>query len=317
MEPTKTKCESDRADVIDIIDAVKITDAVLGYSVDFFRENGFKQLLPVILSTITDPLGPDPGSSVVKTGEIEYLGQKLVLTQSMILHKQIAVKKGLDKLFVLSPNVRLEHPKRKKTGKHLFEFTQIDFEIAHAKMDDVMIFVEKYLRALFDIIETKYLDVLDKYKRKLPKIEGRLPVFTVKELEAKYGDDWEIKKSKEMDVPFWVISHKREFYDKEDPKHLGEYLNYDLVYPGGFGEALSGAEREHEYERIVERIERDAREGLDASKYAKYLELSREGMTPTAGGGIGVERLVRFIIGARHVGDVQLFRRVPGEKVDV
>ncbi len=301
--------------MVDVKDAVLVTDEVLGFSVDFFRKQGFKQLLPIVLSTITDPLGPDPGSSVIMTGEITYLDQPLVLTQSMILHKQIAIKKGLDKLFILSPNVRLEHPRRKSSGKHLFEFTQIDFEMAHACMHDVMRFTEKFVSSLFKHIEETHASLLSKYSRSLPTFSSQLPMFKLADLIDQYGESWEEQKSKEMDVPFWVVSHKREFYDKEHPEHPGEYLNYDLIYPEGFGEALSGAEREHEYERILHRLERDAKEGLDVSKYSRYVELAKEGLVPTAGAGIGVERLVRFILGAKHVGDVQLFRRVPGEPV--
>ena len=91
---------------------LKVTSFVLLFGTQFFHEHGFDQLMPVMLSPITDPLGPDPGSSVIKVGEIEYLDQRLCLTQSMILHKQIAVKSGTDRLFILSPNVRLEHPRR-------------------------------------------------------------------------------------------------------------------------------------------------------------------------------------------------------------
>ncbi len=298
------------------LDAVKITDAVLGYSHDFFRKRGFIELVPVMLSVTTDPLGPDPGSSVIKTPEIEYLGQRLVTMQSMILHKQIALKKGLERIVIFSPNIRLENPKRRETGKHLFEFMQIDFEIAHARMGDVMDLVEDYIMGLVPFISEYYGDILRKYGRTLPKIEKPFPVFTVKELEEQYGKDWEIEKSKEMKQPFWVISHKREFYDKEDPERPGTYLNYDLIYPEGFGEGLSGAEREWDYERILKRLERDAQEGLDIEKYKPYLELAKEGLVPSAGGGIGVERLVRWLIGAKHVGDVQLFERIPGKPVE-
>ena len=130
----------------------RITSVALKYTSDFFHGRGFTQLMPVILSPITDPLGPDPGSSVIKTGEVEYLGQRLCLTQSMILHKQLALKKGIERLFVVSPNVRLEHPKRRDSGKHLFEFSQVDFEISGAKMGDVFSLMEDYLAGLFPVL---------------------------------------------------------------------------------------------------------------------------------------------------------------------
>lgn len=66
----------------------------------------------------------------------------------------------------------------------------------------------------------------------------------------------------------------------------------DLIYPEGYGEALSGGEREYEYERIIKRI---AEKNLDINDYAPYLEIARRGFYPSAGFGIGIERLIRFV----------------------
>ncbi len=281
-----------------------LISSVLRYSTNFFHENGFVQLMPVILSSVTDPLGPDPGSSVIKTGEIEYLGQKLSLTQSMILHKQIAIKEGIEKLFIISPNVRLEHPKRKKTGRHLFEFSQVDFEMAYAKKEEVYELIEKFLSGLVEYVKKEHKEELELLDRKLPNIKTPFSRFTTTELKERYGEEWEMSASVEEKQPFWTISHTREFYDKEDPEKPGEYLNYDLVYPDGFGEALSGAEREHKFSSIIRKIKGDH---LDKRRYTPYLELAKEGLVPSAGGGYGVERMVRYLSGAKHIGDVQLF----------
>ncbi|MEM0094998.1 MAG: asparagine synthetase A [Candidatus Micrarchaeaceae archaeon] len=291
---------------------LKIGSAVLRLSTDFFHDAGFVQLLPVMLGASTDPLGPDPGSKVMKTPEIEYDGQLLYTMNSMILHKQVAVK-TLGKIFILSPNIRLEGPERRATGKHLFEFTQLDFEIAYAKMDDVMRFVESYLLDLskglmsfkgeFSELGLEPFRFVAPFKR-----------YTTHELESEYGKDWELAASKAHEQPFWAICHKREFYDKEDEAEPGHYLNYDLIYPFGYGEALSGGEREFEYGRIRERMGKDK---LKMDVYAAYLKEAEKGFIPSAGGGIGIERLVRFLTRAKHVGDVQLFRRVPGEKVAI
>ncbi|MCX6771028.1 MAG: asparagine synthetase A [Candidatus Micrarchaeota archaeon] len=291
---------------------LKITSEALRFCTGYFHENGFTQLMPVVLSPITDPLGPDPGSSVIKTGEIEYLGQRLCLTQSMILHKQIAVKEGVEKLFILSPNVRLEHPRRAESGKHLFEFTQLDFEIAHARMADVFSLMEGLMCGVARHVSRECAGELALLGRRLLEFSAPFRRYTTTELAAQFGEDWELPASLAHASPFWAISHKREFYDKDDPEQPGMFLNYDMVYPEGFGEALSGAEREWEYEKIARKI--DAH-GLDRGRYAAYLAHAREGLVPSAGGGFGIERLSRFLSGAPHVGDVQLFRRVPGEEV--
>ena len=59
------------AEKIDKKTFAALTSSVLKYTTDFFHEKGFTQLMPVILSSVTDPLGPDPNSSVIKAGEIE------------------------------------------------------------------------------------------------------------------------------------------------------------------------------------------------------------------------------------------------------
>ncbi|MEM3630922.1 MAG: amino acid--tRNA ligase-related protein, partial [Nitrososphaerota archaeon] len=125
--------------------------------------------------------------------------------------------------------------------------------------------------------------------------------------------NWEMAASLKHEYPFWAICFKREFYDREDPENPGHYRNYDLIYPEGFGEALSGGEREWNYDRILTRIKKD---GLNPKNFKEYLEVAKMGLlSPSAGAGIGIERLVRFLTGAKHIGDIQPFRRVPGEKI--
>ncbi len=272
----------------------------------FFHREGFTQLLPVMLGRSTDPLGPDPGSSVLKTVEVEYLDQRYYLMNSMILHKQLAVR-DVGKIWILSPNVRLERPERAASGKHLFEFTQADFEMPRARAQDVQSLMERFFAGLGKALEDHpAFPVLGVDP---PRFVLPWRTYTTHELEDRYGVQWEEEASRAEDQPFWVLCHKREFYDREDPVEPGHYRNYDLVYPRGFGEGLSGAEREWEIDRIRARLLRD---GIAPAPYRAYLEHASD-LIPSAGAGFGIERLVRFLVRAPHVGDVQLFRRVPGE----
>ena len=77
-----------------------------------------------------------------------------------------------------------------------------------------------------------------------------------------------------------------------------------------FGEVLSGAKREYEYEKILTKIERDQ---VKKENYALVLKMAKEGkLKPTAGGGIGMERLVGWLAGVKHIAECQPFPRVPG-----
>ena len=77
-----------------------------------------------------------------------------------------------------------------------------------------------------------------------------------------------------------------------------------------FGEVLSGAKREWEYKKYSTKIERDQ---VKKENYALLLKLAKEGKTkPSAGAGIGIERLVGWATGVRHIAETQPFPRVPG-----
>ncbi|MCD6208725.1 MAG: asparagine synthetase [Thermoproteales archaeon] len=296
-----------------LVEIIKIQTTILKSIHDFMTDRGFLQLMPVLTSTVTDPLWPDPGSTIEGTPKIKYAGRELTLTQSMILHKQVAVAMGLDKIYIMSPNIRLEKSFRKITRRHLFEFTQMDFEIKGASMDSVMSLVEDLVIYVLERVKKERAEELEKLGRDLKIPSKPFPRYTSHEMIEKYGKEWEETASKLHDTPFWVTCFKREFYDREDPERPGHYRNYDLIYPEGYGEALSGAEREWEYKRIISRITAD---GLDPKNFEPYLALAREGLlVPSAGAGIGIERLVRFATGAEHIGDIQPFRRVPGEEI--
>ncbi len=105
----------------------------------------------------------------------------------------------------------------------------------------------------------------------------------------------------------------REFYDFEDPgTHIWD--NYDLFVPA-HGEVLSGARREWQYSKILTKMERG---GVARENYALLLQLAKEGrLVPSAGAGLGLERLVSWIVGAGHIGEVQPFPKIPGIVYDL
>lgn len=291
----------------EMADILKVQSAAMKAVQDYLWEKGILLSSPVILSTITDPL-----NHPVEDSSLKYRDQKLELTKSMILHKQLAVSKLDAKgIYIVSPNVRLEGDKDGKSGRHLLEFSQVDIELKDASSEDFRRLIEGLYTYVIKYVKETCAPELKRLGRDL-KVPTEYKVFKSDGLKAKYGDDFESVVSKSETSPFWILSHYREFYDKQD-KETGEHINYDLVYPEGYGEALSGGEREHEYERILEKM-RERKNSEEA--FAPYLQIAQMGLLrPSAGGGFGVERLVRFLCGKKHVRDVVLFPKVPGEKV--
>lgn len=288
---------------------MRITTKVLKTMVDTLVEKGFQWVLPVILAKSTDPLWPDPNYSIEERIELEIYGSRVKTMQSMIVHKRVLVSLGPPKIFILSPNIRIENRARMSTGKHLYEFTQLDIEIAHGKMEDVFRLFEEIIRRSIEEVKRSMDEELKILSRDLKVPETPFKVYKRKWLEEKYGERWEEIVASDIGEPIWVTDIPRQFYDYEDLE-TGEWRNYDLILPEGFGEVISGAEREYEYEKILRKIERD---GLRKEDYRLLLDLAERGLLkPSAGAGLGVERFVQYICGVNHIAEVQPFPRVPG-----
>lgn len=288
---------------------LKIQSRVLKTMTDILLEKGFQWVLPVILAKSTDPLWPDPGYSIEDRIEVEIYGTRVKTMQSMIVHKRILVSLGPEKIFILSPNIRIESRKRMTTGKHLYEFTQLDLEVAYAKMSDMFTLFEELVKQSIEVVKKEMRPELELLSRDLRIPSTPFKVYKRAELEKEYGEDWEEEISNISKDPVWVTDIPRQFYDFQDFE-TGEWRNYDLILPEGYGEVLSGAEREYEYEKILKKLERD---GLRKDDYKLLLDLAEKKLLkPSAGAGIGVERFIRYICGLRHIGEVQPFPRIPG-----
>jgi len=286
-----------------------IQTEILRVMTDQLVRKGFAWILPVILAKSTDPLWPDPGASIEKRVEIEIYGENVRAMQSMIVHKRVLASLGPEKFFVLSPNIRIEKRERAETGWHLYEFTQLDIEVAHATMEDMFRLFEDLIETSVAAIKEKFSKELTVLGRRINTVETPFKVYRKKDLEKEYGDKWEQAISEKSNAPVWLTDLPREFYDFQDVK-TGAWRNFDLFLPEEYGELISGAEREYEYKRIVEKLEKD---GLKKSDYKILLRLAKEGrLKPSAGAGLGVERFVGYVCGVKHVAEVQPFPRVPG-----
>ncbi|MGI0091344.1 MAG: asparagine synthetase A [Nitrososphaerales archaeon] len=294
----------------------KVMTETLRYLSNELASQGFDWLLPVVFSKTTDPLWPDPGASIEKRVEVEIYDQTVRTTASMIIHKLVSCSLAYPKLFVISPNVRIEKRERKTTGWHGYEFTQLDFEVRNATSKQVRNLVEDWICGLIR-------DLRRRSKKELTKLgalsELRIPktpfkVYDADKLKAKYGEsDWEKGLISEINEPVWVTNIPREFYDFQN-FDTNKWDNYDLFVPK-YGEILSGAKREFEYEKILGKMQRD---GIKPENYELILSLAKDRrITPTAGGGIGLERLVCWLTKAKYLGEVSPFPRVPGVVYDL
>jgi len=293
----------------------RVMTCVLKHLTLEFMNRGFEWLLPVIFSKSTDPLWPDSAASIEKRIEVTIYGKTVTSMLSMIVHKMVACSLVHPKLFTLSPNIRLGRKDRASSGIHAYEFTQLDFEVRDATSEDIRSLVEEVICGLVSTVKrhvSEELIYLGRYDcLRIP--DTPFKVYDGQELEKRFGRGWEAKIIFEADDPIWVTNIPREFYDFEDFEK-GKWDNYDLMLPN-YGEVLSGSRREWEYSKIVRKMERD---GVRKDNYKLLLKLAKERkLKQSAGAGIGAERLLSWMVGAKHIGETQLFPKIPGIVYDL
>jgi asparaginyl-tRNA synthetase len=297
---------------------------ILAASREFFCRNGFTELLLPIVGPVTDP-----GARGAKQVDIDYYGHRYKLMTSAILYKQASLT-AFDKIFCVAPNVRLEPLETAQTSRHLAEFHQIDVEMAGASRETIMQLAED----LIGYVVQRVLAELPAVFEWLGRDTGALSTTSTEPFaksthaqavaalhargyaQSSDGEiDWagEVLLSERATRPFFITDYpkgSRGFYDREDPESPGVLRNFDLIAAEGYGELCSGSEREHDYATIISRMRET---GENPAKYGWYLAIVREGMAPSAGFGIGVERLTRYLAGVENVWQASAFPKIPGE----
>ena len=129
-----------------------------------------------------------------------------------------------------------------------------------------------------------------------------------------HGDDFgsphETWISNYFGVPTFVINYPTEikaFYMKPVTGNESRVLCADLLAPEGYGEVIGGSERETDYDKLLDRIKSN---GLNPDDYAFYLDLRKYGSVPHSGFGLGLERMVTFVAGTKHIREAIPFPRL-------
>jgi asparaginyl-tRNA synthetase len=305
--------------LVGIKDVLEIQQAITRAARKSLEKQGFLEILPPVISPATDP-----GLRGAKRFDIEFYGKHYKLTGSMIMHKIIGAS-ALGKVYAFSPCLRREKPEKAKTGRHLAEFWQIDVEMPGSKEKSM----EVAEQLLFDVIK----EVKQTRAKELDRIGSELVAPTLplkrithdkavkmaKELgfETPEGEEISHKAERALSIdvgePFFIVDYprgSRGFYDKIDTRDSKKLLSYDLIYPQGFGEALSGSEREYDAELVKKKL---AEGGEDPEAYKWFTELlDKRRIIATAGFGFGLERMTRYICGLESVEQATPFPKMPG-----
>ncbi|MEW6724766.1 MAG: asparagine synthetase A [Bacillota bacterium] len=299
----------------------RISQRVMSSLREYLNNQGFVEFLPPVISTVTDP-----GLRGAERVSVSLYGQKAYVTSSMVFHKQVLAT-VFGKIYSFAPNVRLEPVSNDNSGRHLVEFCQLDLEEAGSSCEESMALAEEMIASTVQDVVEHCQEPLGRLLRCLSIPTIPFARFTYDELlhkalsmglSVRYGEELpqevETRVSEELGTFFWITDYPklcRGFYYREaaDPRIV---RSMDLIYPDGFGEAISGGEREYLPATIRRRIEEHQLSPLDFEPFLTYAE---SGLKPTSGFGIGFERLLRYITGIRDISLIRPFPKIPGRVV--
>lgn len=303
---------------------LKVQHEILAAAREHLANVGCTEVLLPVIGPVTDP-----GARGAKQVDVDYYGHRYKLMTSAILYKQ-ATLTMFDRIYTIAPNVRLEPLETANTSRHLAEFHQIDVELAGASREEAMSVAEGTVRHVVRRVTERApaeLEILGRDTGAFADLltgagfERRTHAAAVADLrDIGYEQDpgveieWtgEALLSDKASNAFFLTDYpkgSRGFYDKENRENPGYLRNFDLLAPEGYGELASGGEREHDYATIIARMRET---GENPAKYGWYLAMARDGIPASAGFGLGLERLTRYVAGLDSAWQATAYPKVPG-----
>jgi asparaginyl-tRNA synthetase len=303
---------------------LRIQHRILGFAREYLYEAGFVELLPPVIGPVTDP-----GIRGAKQVDVDYYGHRYKLMTSAFVYKQASLL-AFDKIVYVAPNVRLEPLETSSTSRHLAEFHQLDIEVANASREDIMRLAEGLITHITGSVVAELGAELEAVGRDTSAFDWLLsgdpfvrlphPEAAAKLIAAGHPQDpgaeidWAGERILSLDSagPFFLTDYpkgSRVFLEREDENRPKVLRTFDLIMPDGYGEVISGGERESDYPTLITRMRET---GENPAKYGWYLELVKQGVPPSAGFGLGMQRFTRYITGVDHVWQAAAFPKVPG-----
>jgi len=270
----------------------------------------------------------ESGAGVFTT---DYFGTEACLAQSPQLFKQMAISSDLDRVFEVGPVFRAENS---NTRRHLCEFTGLDLEmgIKDHYMETLEV-VHEMMKHIFMGLETRFAKELAIVRE---QYHSEPLLFTDEVCVVHWEEAMAILEEEGMDIgdgmgdlsgamelklgevvrekygtDFFMLdkypSTIRPFYTMPDPEDDRYSNSYDMFIRGL--EICSGAQRCHDPELVTKIL---AKKGIEVGDgLNSYINSFKHGVTPHAGAGIGLERVVFLYLGLDNVRKASMFPRDP------
>jgi len=292
---------------------MKVRSRVQRFTHEFFENQKFTEVSPPMFITSAC----EGGSTLFS---LKYFDQNMYLTQSAQLYLEILIY-PLEKVYCIAPSFRAE---KSRTIRHLTEYWHIEAEQAFADMNDLTRLEEELVTHICQrTIETckpefqelgADLSKLASVKTPFPKITytEAIEKLNTKNFKTKWGDDLGYEEEKaladDFGKPFFIYDYPKQikaFYCKIHSDKPDLAMSTDMLVPR-IGEISTGGAREDDKERLVARLKEL---GLKEEDYDWYIDLRRYGTVPHVGFGMGLERLITWMLDLDNIIDAIPFPR--------
>lgn len=258
---------------------------------------------------------------------LDFFGRPVHLSQCAGLYLAAATQ-SLERTYTVAPAFRAT-PSR--SPRHNPEFWHIKGQIAFCNLQEMMDWLAETIfrvvhRFIADAADT--LEVLGVTLR-LAELEPPFPKISYEEaveilsgqghsfrLGKSFGPAEERLITKGFSKPLFVTGMPatvEPFPYALDPADPTKTLTADLLAPDGFGEILGVAQFEHDPVRLRSRIA--SLPLAQQQALAWYVELIEHACVPFSGFGLGLERMLRWLLRLSHVKHTfafpRLYRRAP------
>lgn len=292
----------------------------------FHDKNYFVALPPITCGSITSPMGLGSDSIPVK---INLFGETTYLADSMQFHLEYLLRHEKKGVFYIMPSFRGEEP----DCRHLNQFFHIEAEMV-GSLSDIMSCINEYLFYVLDFVCQKHYDDIIKIngdishiefflKNKNPEVihfneavkilNDNMKFFNFHEkiivglnplgeatLMERIGEGIWLSHLPQIGVPFYQANVRN------DPQSA---LAADFL--AGIGEIIGCGERHTLAHDLIDAMK--AKE-VPPSEYDWYIQLKHSYPLQTSGFGMGLERLLLWILKHNDIRDIPIIQRLKNQK---
>jgi asparaginyl-tRNA synthetase len=265
----------------------------------------------------------NPAEGGAEAFTFDYFGRSGYLSQSAQLYLEALLVPN-ERVYALTPSFRAE---KSRTPRHLTEYLHLEVELAWVDLPKLTDFIERMVATVVSDVAKRRPAELKQLGRAPEELAGMAPPFPrityeealatlrAKGFDLAWGADLrtaeEAALTLEAPAPIFVTHFPKElkaFLMLQSPNDPRTVEAVDLLAPEGYGEIVGASCRETDLARLTERL---TASGANLEEYEWYLDLRRHGSVPHAGFGIGVERVLRWILRREHIRETTPFPRTP------